>query len=77
MRVKNKGSAAIIEMSIGKPEPKIVDNIKKCVINIDGMTCSSCVSNIEKHIGNVPGIKILFLLELTFRYVSHRFMVYF
>lgn len=59
MRVKDKDPAAYIDMSHDKMESKSVDNIKKCVINIDGMTCSSCVSNIEKRISKMPGNFIL------------------
>ena len=29
---------------------------RSCVLNIKGMTCHSCVRNIESHIGNQPGI---------------------
>ncbi|KAI1723796.1 e1-E2 ATPase domain-containing protein [Ditylenchus destructor] len=33
------------------------ENQKKCTIAIDGMTCASCVANIEKNISGMPGIE--------------------
>ncbi|KAI1719899.1 heavy-metal-associated domain-containing protein [Ditylenchus destructor] len=33
------------------------ENLKKCTIAIDGMTCASCVANIEKNISGMPGIE--------------------
>lgn len=62
MRVKDKDPAAYIDMSHDKMESKSVDNIKKCVINIDGMTCSSCVSNIEKRISKMPGVESIIVV---------------
>ena len=36
----------------GKAEPGA---IKKATIGIEGMTCASCVANIEKNINAIPG----------------------
>lgn len=45
----------------------------KCYIQIGGMTCASCVSNIERNLKNEPGVlkffgfffdRIIFLLSL-------------
>ncbi|KAI6216712.1 P-type Cu(+) transporter [Aphelenchoides fujianensis] len=35
------------------------DDIKKCSLAIEGMTCSSCVAHIEKHIGAIKGVKAI------------------
>lgn len=54
---------SLIEMEKGSDDTSAdkerKENIKKSSINIDGMTCSSCVANIEKNIGALPGEKCL------------------
>ena len=32
------------------------DDLERCYLTITGMTCSSCVTNIEKHLGKVEGM---------------------
>ena len=35
------------------------EELERCFITVTGMTCSSCVTNIEKHLAKVKGIRIL------------------
>lgn len=40
-------------------------NFKKCLINITGMTCSSCVAHIEQHLSNAKGIQGILVALLS------------
>ena len=37
-------------------EEDMADPVRICTLNIQGMTCQSCVKNIESNVGTKPGI---------------------
>ena len=63
-------------MHISNGDHKAVDmndtQLEKCSLQVSGMTCASCVANIERHLRKVPGEWVLFeryyLFVCLFRY---------
>lgn len=54
-----------------------IENIKKCIIAIEGMTCASCVATIEKNIGAIKGIQLnIDLYKQSFLQVSSQSLLY-
>ncbi|CAM2717585.1 unnamed protein product [Rotaria socialis] len=43
-----------------------MSSITKKVFNVDGMTCQSCVKNIERNVGKMDGVKtvVIFVMSL-------------
>lgn len=54
--VKMKSEKGDVQEEGGALEKR--PDLKKCTIGIDGMTCASCVANIEKNISAMAGDKL-------------------
>lgn len=53
-----KPDVEVIQMeSVELDGAAAADTIEKCTIQIEGMTCASCVANIERNMKKVDGIK--------------------
>ena len=38
------------------------DDIERCYIKVTGMTCSSCVGNVERHVSKMEGKGCMFIM---------------
>lgn len=61
---KNQSNNVSINRPLVAKESK-TQNLKKCLINITGMTCSSCVAHIEQHLSNAKGIQGILVALLS------------
>ncbi len=61
----------------------VVEEPHVCVVSVDGMTCQSCVKNIESHIGlreDVASIKVFlmsFMLTCKFLFLRVMYLIFF
>ncbi|KAE9555162.1 hypothetical protein FO519_001657 [Halicephalobus sp. NKZ332] len=55
-----------VTMPESKQSNEQLEEIKKCSLTVEGMTCASCVAFIEKQVGQVPGIKSI-VVSLMFK----------
>ncbi|WKX99389.1 hypothetical protein Q1695_014348 [Nippostrongylus brasiliensis] len=49
-----------VEMSLGKSQTNVElghENLEKCTLAVDGMTCASCVQYIERRLGKLRGVQ--------------------
>uniref|UniRef100_A0A0N4YZ95 HMA domain-containing protein n=1 Tax=Nippostrongylus brasiliensis TaxID=27835 RepID=A0A0N4YZ95_NIPBR len=49
-----------VEVSLGKSQTNVElghENLEKCTLAVDGMTCASCVQYIERRLGKLRGVQ--------------------
>ena len=64
VRYKNGDAGSPRKVTIIPPKVKVTkdiqeedDDLEKCFIKVTGMTCSSCVGNVERHVSKMEGEK--------------------
>ncbi|XP_066286595.1 copper-transporting ATPase 1-like [Branchiostoma lanceolatum] len=55
--VKTELGLEEVELGTAEEPTRTADQMDKCFVEVTGMTCASCVSNIEKNLGKETGIK--------------------
>jgi cation transport ATPase len=46
------------------------------VFSVNGMTCQSCVKNIERNVGKIDGVKSVKVRSLIYVYTKKIFLIY-
>ncbi|XP_076467909.1 copper-transporting ATPase 1-like isoform X2 [Babylonia areolata] len=57
--IRSASSVEIMNNAVrfSKAADEEMDDCEKCFVTIKGMTCASCVANIEKHVGKIEGVR--------------------